>query len=209
METEEQQLEQLKQWWKENGRTVTIGVILGLGSVAGWTGWQAHLNAKAEAASFSYERLINTMALRNYGGAVTQADALIAEHPNSGYSGLAALIGAHSAYKGADRITTKRLLEWAIGNATQPEVRDVARLRLARVLSEDGEHDQALARLDEIDNEHFTTLGQETRGDVLVAKGDVVSARTAYEGALADESLNQSVRDRLQLKLDDLAGSES
>ena len=57
--TEEQQLEDLKKWWKENGRSITVGLVLGIGGVVGWTSWRAYDNAQAEKASIVYEQLVN------------------------------------------------------------------------------------------------------------------------------------------------------
>ena len=205
METEEQQLEEVKRWWKEHGRTVVAGVVLGVGTVVGWTSWRTHVEAKAEEVSVRYEQLVNTAAAPNYAGAVQLADAIIADHPDSAYAGLAALVGAHAAYKDSDRATARRLLEWATSSTGAFQVSDVARLRLARILSEEGEHDAALARLDQVNGEPFAAVTAETRGDVLAAGDDLTGAQAAYESALAFEGLPGDARDRIRLKLDALA----
>jgi len=205
METEEQQLEELKRWWKEHGRTVIAGVVLGIGTVVGWTSWRAHVDAKAEELSVRYEELVNTAAVPDYAGAVQLTDAIIADHPDSSYAGLAALVGAHGAYKSGDRATARRLLEWATSRTGAFQVGDVARVRLARILSEEGEHDAALALLDQVSGQPFAAVTAETRGDVLVARDDLAQARAAYESALATDGVSSGARDRIQLKLDALA----
>lgn len=207
MDSEEEQLEELKRWWKEHGRTVVAGVVLGLGSVVGWTSWRAHQDAQAEQISLRYEKLLNTAAIPNRRGTVEQADAIIAEHPDSAYAALAALVGAHAAYNGKDMTTAQRLLEWAASHGDSFEVSDVARVRLARVLSEQGQHDAALAALDRITHPEFSAVRSETRGDVLAAKPDAAGARAAYESALADGSLPEIARERIRRKLDALPSS--
>ena len=48
--TEEEQVERLKQWWKENGRSIIAGVVIGLGVFGSWQGWRAYQIQQAEAA---------------------------------------------------------------------------------------------------------------------------------------------------------------
>lgn len=205
METEEQQLEELKRWWSEHGKTVILGVVLGLGSVGGFTTWRAHVHGQSEALSVRYERLVDTAATPNHTGAIEQADALIAEHPDTSYASLAALVGAHAAYRAKDPATSRRLLQWAVEHGEAFEVRDVARIRLARLLSEDGQHDAAIAELQQVHGEEFAALSAETRGDVLTEKQDLPGARGAFQAALEHQALPADARQRIQLKLDALA----
>ena len=114
MDTEEEQLEELKRWWREHGRTVIAGVVLGLGTVGGWSWWRNHVTTQAEAASLHYEQLVNTAAVPDHDAAVAQADAIIAQDPDSGYAALAALVGAHAAWRKGDAATARRMLEWAV-----------------------------------------------------------------------------------------------
>lgn len=207
MDTEEQQLEEIKRWWSEHGKTVVLGVVLGLGSVAGFTSWQAYTQGQYEALSVRYERLVNTAARPDHAAAVEQADALIAEHPATSYAGLAALVGAHAAYSAQDAMTARRLLQWAAEHGDAFEVREIARVRLARLLSADGQHDEALAQLQQVTSDAFAALVAEVRGDVLAARQDTAGARGAFQAALADESLPADARERIELKLDALAAS--
>jgi len=149
-----------------------------------------------------YQRLVDTAAQPDYAGAVELADGIIADSPDSGYAGLAALVGAHAAYKGNDPKAARRLLEWAASSADAFQVGDVARVRLARILSEEGEHDAALAQLDLVKAEPFAAIAIETRGDVLAAKDDPSGARAAYQLALSTEGIDGDARSRIQLKLD-------
>lgn len=205
METDEQQLEELKRWWKEHGRTVLAGIVLGLGTVIGWTTWRSHQDSQAEALSIRYQALVDTAALPNHSGAVELADAIITDHPQSSYAALSALVGAHAAFKANDLATTRRMLEWASANGSNFQLDQVARVRLARVLSAEGRHDDALAQLDAVSDPSFAAMVAETRGDVLKARGDSDAARAAYEGALAAESVTPQARERITLKLETLA----
>jgi predicted negative regulator of RcsB-dependent stress response len=179
--------------------------VLGLGTVVGWTTWRSHQDAQAEALSMRYQALVDTAALPNHSGAVELADAIIADDPQSSYAALAALVGAHSAFKAHDISTTRRMLEWAIANASGFQVNQVARVRLARILTAEGNHDDALTQLDAVTDASFAAVAAEARGDVLKARGDADAARAAYEGALAAESITPQARERIQLKIETLA----
>ena len=205
METDEQTLEEIKKWWKEHGRTVIAGVVLGLGTVIGWTTWKSHQEAKAEELSLRYQALVDTAAQENRTDAMLLADAIIADQPESSYAALSALVAAHSAFKNKDLNRARDYLQWAVDNATAFKVSDVARVRLARVLSAQGDHDAALQQLDQVTDAAFTVLTAEARGDVLGAKQDREGARAAYEGALASEDIDAGARERIRLKIDVLA----
>ena len=92
MDSEQEELEALHKWWKENGRAVAIGLVLGLGGVFGWTTWQARVEAAAEEQSVAYQNLADTAALGNHAEAVPLADEIIAAAPASEYAALAALV---------------------------------------------------------------------------------------------------------------------
>jgi predicted negative regulator of RcsB-dependent stress response len=205
MDTEEEQLEELKRWWREHGRTVLAGIVLGLGTVGGWTWWQGHVAEQAEAVSVLYERLVNTATGADHVVTIEQADAIIAQHPDSGYAALSALVGAHAAWRQQDPATAQRLLQWAVDHGQGFQLDDVARLRLARVLSQQGDHAGALATLDRVSGEPFTALVAEARGDVLAARDDRSGAEQAYEAALAEDALPQAARSRIELKRDAVA----
>jgi predicted negative regulator of RcsB-dependent stress response len=205
METEEQQLEEIRHWWQEHGKTVIAGVVLGLGTVIGWTTWRNHQETTAEQLSTRYQMIVNAAEAPDYAQVRELADELIAEYPKSSYSALSALLGAHAAYTDGDAGTAERLLDWAVNNAKAFDVANVARLRLARIVSEKGELDKALELINAVDGDDFAALRLEARGDVLQAKSDRTAARSAYEEALKVPSLQGDVRARLELKRDELS----
>ena len=144
METEEQQLEEIRHWWQEHGKTVIAGVVLGLGTVIGWTTWRNHQESTAEQLSARYQMIVSASEAPDYGQVRELTDELIAEYPKSSYSALSALLGAHAAYADGDADTAERLLKWAVDNAKAFDVMNVARLRLASIVSEKGENSTGL-----------------------------------------------------------------
>ena len=209
MESEEEQLERLREWWKDNGRPVVIGLVVGLGGVFGWTSWQTHTERRAEQASIEYQKIADSVLREDHAGAAAQADTLIAEFPSSGYAPLAALLAARSELLAGRADDAIGRLEWTIGNAEHAAIRDVARVRLARLHLDAGRHAEAAGQLGAIEGSGFDAMVEEVRGDLAFARGDPDAARSAYTSALADEAMTPAGRRRLQMKLDDLGPAGS
>lgn len=208
MDTEQEELEALKKWWHDNGRAVVVGLVLGLGGVFGWTTWQSRVEAAAEQLSVVYQNMVETAASENHGEAIQQADRIIADHPDSEYAALAGLVAAKSALAAGQPDDANRFLDWVVENAELGEIRDVARIRRARLLFDTDGGDAGLAILERVDTAAFAAMVDELRGDILVAKRDTPAAAKAYEAALESNTLSNAARARVQIKLDNLGLGE-
>lgn len=204
METEEQQIEALKKWWGENGRTVVAGLVLGLGGVVGWNYWQHYEETEAEQASRLYTAVVEAASSEEHDQVLERTQALLEAHPDSGYAALANLIAARSAAASGDAGRALSYLGWVAENAAAEPWKDLARVRLARLQASTGKVDEALGTLGGIASSGFETVVLEVRGDALVAANRSDEARTAYETALADEDLSALASARIRTKLDDL-----
>lgn len=203
-DSEKEQIESIKTWWKENGRAITIGLVLGIGGVVGWTSWNTYSIGRAEQASMLYEQVVNWAAADNYAQTVAAAEQLMSEYANSGYAALAALISAADAYAAKEVSKAKGHLQWVMDNSVRPELSHVARLRLARIHLQEGNNDQALALLDTSPPPSFAINWQETRGDIHLANNDAEAARQSYNTALDSTEPSASAYRRIKMKLDDL-----
>ena len=201
---DEEQVEELKKWWSENGKGVLAGLVVGLAGVFGWSSWQTWQRTQAELASVRYEQIVSEAAAGNHEQALSQAEALIGEFPDSAYASLASLVAARTAVETNDPDAAKRHLEWVIEHAPFSELVPVARLRLARLILDANDYSGALAELAEIDSAPFRTRVVELQGDIQRDRGDRGVARESYEAVLADESLSLPARARVRMKLDDL-----
>lgn len=204
MDSEQEELEALKKWWSDNGRAVIVGLVLGLAGVFGWTTWKARTEATAEQLSVLYEGMVDAAASNDNAKVVAQADGIIAEHPDSEYAALAGLVGAKSALVTGQANEAQRLLTWVADNAKRDELRDVARIRSARLMLDAGRDDAALGTLDKVDTPAFAASVDELRGDIFASKGATQDAAKAYRAALTAGSFTTSARNRLQIKLDSL-----
>jgi len=204
LENEREQIEELRKWWKDNGRTAVIGVVLGLGSVAGWNGWQRYQEGQHEMASVRYEQLLAEVKNGNHAQAVVHAKSLIEDFRRSGYATLAALLAARSALATGDTEEARKQLQWVIEHGDDLAVRDLARLRLGRLLIQIRDNAGALALATKIEAPSFRGLGAELEGDVLFASGKPEQARAAYATALDTPDLPAASRARVRMKLDDI-----
>lgn len=197
--TEEQQVEQIKAWWKENGKAVVLGAVIGLGGLYGWRYYQGEVQAAKEQASDAYTQVITRLESGST-DAVADVQAFITAHESSQYSVLAALQLAKAQVQLGELDAAVEQLSWAIGNTQDEAILPVAQTRLARIYAGQQKFDLAMAELDKVSAESWQAKVAELRGDVLLQKGDVVAARDAYVQA---QQLGTSPA--LQIKLDDLA----
>ena len=204
MASEQEELEALQKWWKENGRAVVVGLVLGLGGVVGWTTWQSRTEAAAERVSVAYQSMVELATADDHVETLLRAEQIIQDHPDNEYAALAGLLGAKSAFAAGRADDAIRLLGWVIENAGRAELRDVARIRSAQLLLDEGKRDAGLEMLAEINTPAFAATVEELRGDILTDDRDSGAAAKAYEAALASNSITSGMRARVQMKLDDL-----
>ena len=201
---EQEQLAELKAWWKQNGSLVLGTIALVLLSYSAWNGWRWYQRSQALEAAALYENL-QTAARMSDGKAVRDAAGSILEkYAGTAYAPLAALVSAKANHQAGDLKTARAQLQWAIDNARQEEVRAIARLRLATVLMDDNAYDEAMKIVEAKPAEGVDALFLSMRGDILSAQKKRAEARTAYKAALDNKATDAGFRETLRLKLDAL-----
>jgi predicted negative regulator of RcsB-dependent stress response len=198
-ETEEQQVEAIKRFWKENGLALVIGALLGLGGLLGWRYYNDSQIAAKEQASFAYEKASEELVKGEAG--FSQAKTFIDSHNGTGYAMLMALEMAQQAIERKDLTEAAKQLEFVASNAKLSAVQSVAQLRLARIQVEQGEFELALASADKVIDSAFKGQSQEIKGDVYHAQQLFDKAWAAYSAALETNGRDQV----LKMKLDNLA----
>lgn len=203
--TEEEQVEALKRWWKENGRSTVLGVVLALGLGFGWQAWQSSREAAAAQASNLYQQMLAALAAEPQQGAgPARALALRVkdQHRGTTYAQLAALHLARMAVNSGDLAGAEEELRWVLAMADSgSDMQRIAQLRLARVVAARGETDSALAMLADPDPAYAASYAM-ARGDILLGAGRDGEALEAFERAAAtldaDVPLPQTLRDKLE-----------
>jgi predicted negative regulator of RcsB-dependent stress response len=198
-ETEEQQIEAIKRFWKENGVALVIGAFLGLGGLLGWRYYNDSQISAKEQASFAYEKASEELIKGEAG--FSNAKTFIDSHIDTGYAMLMALEMAQQAIERKDLAEASKQLEFVANNAKLSAVKSVAQLRLARIQLEQGELELALVSADNVTDQAFKGQSQEIKGDVFQAQQLFDKARAAYSAALETNGRDQV----LKMKLDNLS----
>ncbi|WP_299591385.1 tetratricopeptide repeat protein [uncultured Microbulbifer sp.] len=210
--TEEEQIESLKRWWKENGTGIVTGIVLALAGYFGWQWWQGKERSDAEAASNVYQGFVEALAA-NEGNPdnkqLTTAQSLARELKDDFakriYAAQASLQLAGLAAEKNDLETAAKELQWVLDNSGDESLTLVAKRRLAAVKAARGETKEALALVQGDVPAAFAALYAETRGDILVQQGDKEAARAAYLQARAQLLPEQAAGSRLlDLKIETL-----
>jgi predicted negative regulator of RcsB-dependent stress response len=204
-QTEDEQVQAIKDWWKENGRSVIAGLIIGIAAIVGYRYWSHYQTTQSEQASMIYAQVIASAANADNEKAFEQGQNLITNYSGTPYASLTALSLSKLALNKSDYTTAAAQLRWVLDNSGDAGLQHVARLRLARVLAAENKPDLALSLLNESDTSGFTTLYQETRGDILLQQGKVEEAVAEYSKTLVDLEMNPQRRRILEMKLNDLA----
>lgn len=206
-ETEEQQLEAIKKWWKENSTMVVTGISIGVASIFGWQFYQTENVKHAEQASVLYEQvIINTANPSKINEQLAGVNQLEAEFKDTPYAALSALILAKQQLQTGQIEKAQQQYSWVIENAKQDELKYLAKIRLSRLLLTAEQQDKALELLNESYPESFNSMVFELKGDVYSSQGSIEDAKRAYKKAL---SFSKGPNRWLQLKIDDIGESSA
>lgn len=202
---DEEQVEALKKWWQENWKALAAGLVLGVGSILGWEGWQGHQQRTAAEASRMYSELQQALEADQSDEAEALLAKLKSDYQGTPYAAHAALSSAAYWVEAGELEAASERLNWVVQSADDDGLRHIARLRRARVLWQLGRVEEALTQVKIEDAGSFTGLYAELRGDIRLASGDRQQARADYEAAMAALPPDAANRELLQRKLDDLA----
>lgn len=223
--TEEEQIEAIKRWWKDNGNGILMGIGLAIALVFGWQSWQQNSRSKGEAASTLFNQMQDAVqALQSAPPVVVKegekpaespqhatlehvAKQLKDEYPGTTYAVMAALQLARDRVEAGNAAEAEKELRWALEQKPDEALALIVNMRLARVLAMKGEADNAIKLLESLKPGAQRGELEEIRGDIYLGKGDVAKAREAYQSGMnaAGESNTRSL---LKTKLDDLAVAE-
>lgn len=212
LRTEEEQIQAIKNWWKNNGSSLLIGIGAALAIVFGWQAWQQHQSDQRSAAAAEFASLLNAFSEGDENSAETVnylAGQLREEFGESAYAVYGNLILAQQQLtQQDDAAAAVESLKWAHERVSESAALElIIRSRLARAQMASDQLDDALATVRGATNPgSFKALLAELEGDILLAKGDREAAGTAY--LVAREESRTGRNGVLELKLADLGIGE-
>lgn len=202
--TEDEQVEAIKKWWRENGKSIIFGIVFGLAAVFGWRGWQEHRAAQSQAASELFQDALGSLRSDSPDKAASPAREIVRNYESTGYAVLARLILAKLAVDKNKLDEAADQLNQALKTSDQPTLGVDIRLRLARVQYAQGDYAAALSTLKVKDPGAFSGGYDELRGDILTHQGQKQQAYDAYQQALKQYSKQGTDTSMLKMKIDDL-----
>ena len=203
--TDDEQVEHVKRVVSENWVWVVGGVALGAALIFGYRYYETYQNDRALRAAARFEEMTSALAVNDQTKLRQAADGLIKEYPTSPYADQAQLVLARLAVDNGKTADAIAPLTQVMSNSKDAELRHIARLRLARVLTADGKPDDAIKALAEDVWGSFAAQAHEVRGDALYAKHDLPGALKEYQAALGSGDAASVDSGLLQLKIADLS----
>ena len=205
-DTEEEQLDALKRWWKENGQSTIVGLVVGIAVVLGWNYWQGHKKTQAEQASALYSQLIQAISTEKKDSAEKLAQRIQEQYPKTQYAAFSGLLLAKIKVQQGDLVKAQAVLK-DIAAGSNEELINIAKIRQVRLMLASGQYEQGLQLINNVDpatSSSFSGNYDELVGDLYVALERFDEARSSYQKALE----NGYKSPLLQLKIDDLTASE-
>jgi predicted negative regulator of RcsB-dependent stress response len=199
---EQEQLDSLKSWWKDNGNWVLGSVLVVVVAMGGWRGWQHYQNKQTTEAATLYQQFVEQLASNDAKRVNDAAAAVMDKYGSTPYASRAALIAAQVNEQGREPLRAKTQLQWVIEHASEDGLKSVARLRMASMLLDEKDYAGTLKLLDAKHAASFDALYADLKGDVLNAQGKPVEARAAYQIAFDKLDAKSAYRNLVQMKLD-------
>ncbi len=205
---EQEQLDTLKTWWKDNGTWmlgIVLVVVVGMG---GWRGWQYYHNRQETEAATLYQQFVEQLASNDAKRVNDAAAAVMDKYASTPYAPRAALIAAQVNELGHEPLRAKSQLQWVIEHAAEEGLKSVARLRMASILLDEKDYADAQKMLDAKRPASFDALYADLKGDVLAAQGKPLEARAAYQQAYDKLDDKSAYRNLVQMKMDAYGASK-
>lgn len=198
---EEQEINQLKEWWKENAKTIIAAFIIGVGGMFGWRYWQSYQANKIAEASSQYEQVL-ALAAEDLEAQKKDVAQFVQSNNKTAYAVFALLDEAKDAVAKQDFATAESALKQALEQSQDDALTSLTALRLGAVQFQLGQFDPALATLNQVKGTSFNARKALLAGDIQVAKGDNAAAKTSYEQA---QQIGSPLEQQMaQLKLNNL-----
>lgn len=198
---EQEQLDQLKAFWKQYGNLISWLLVLVLAAFAAWNGWNLYQRDQGAKAGALFDELEHATQQVDSERATRIFSDMKDRYPRTTFTQQGGLLAARVAAEKGQYDAAKASLAWVADNAGETEYRAIARLRLAGLLLDTAKYDEALKQLDAIDSPQFAALAADRRGDVLLAQGKNAEAQAAYQKAWSAMDPKTDYRRLVEAKL--------
>ncbi|OYY93111.1 MAG: hypothetical protein B7Y41_13440 [Hydrogenophilales bacterium 28-61-23] len=203
---EQEQVDEAKAWWKQNGNKLIWGVTIFLLAAAGWRGWETWSRTQAAEASMLFDSAVQAASVNDLKTAKAASAQIMEKHAGSAYGAPAAWLAGRVNTESGDVKSARAQYEFALEHASDEGVRQMARLRLAALRFEENDLPGALKLLADPFDPAFQGLAEQLKGDLLAAQNKLPEARAAYKLALEKLGDKSSLKPLVEIRLDGLGG---
>jgi len=178
---EQEQLDQLKAFWKQYGNLITWLLVLLLGGYAAWNGWNLYQRDQGQKAGSLYDELDRAVQAGDSERATRIFADMKERYPRTTFTQQAGLLAARVASEKGQHDAATASLAWVADKAGDDEYRAIAHLRLAGLLLDTKKYEEALKQVDAVTGgPEFVALANDRRGDILLTQGKSAEAQAAY-----------------------------
>jgi predicted negative regulator of RcsB-dependent stress response len=204
---EQEQLDQLKHFWRQYGNTITWVLIVVLTAFAGWNLYQYWQRSQAAQAAAMYDE-VERMARAGDPAKLDRAWADMKDKFGSTtYAQQAGLLTAKVNADAGRMDAAKAALQWVAEQSSDKGYQALARLRLAGVLLDAKAYDEGLKQLAGEFPPELAALAADRRGDIYQAQGKKAEAVSEYRKAYQGLDAGSDYRRLLDVKLAALGAS--
>jgi predicted negative regulator of RcsB-dependent stress response len=201
---EQEQLAELKHFWKRYGNLISWVLIVVFGAVAAWNGYQYWQRSQAAQAAVMYDEVERAAVAGDVAKLERALGDMKERFGRTAYAEQAALLAARIYHDKGNLDAAKGALAWVAGKASDDGYQAVARLRLSGMLLEAKAYDEALQQLTAPMPSDFNALAADRRGDILLAQGKKAEAKAQYEAAYKGLDERSDYRRIIEVKLNSL-----
>ncbi|MES2353470.1 MAG: tetratricopeptide repeat protein [Pseudomonadota bacterium] len=202
---EQERVDALKDWWKQNGTYVYIGLAAIIIAIFSVTGWREYQTTHADQAAEMFAQFQKAAESHDPKKTQEAADKITNQFPDSAYAAQAVLAAAQQSVDGNDTASAQASLKWVVDKSKSTQLQSIARLRLAALLLDQKKYDDALKLLDDNKDAAFIFLTADLKGDINAAQGKIAEARANYKLAVEKAPAGSPAKQLTQVKLDMLS----
>ena len=180
---EQEQVDEFKALWKKYGAYITWGAIAFFVLYGLFQGWGYYQTKQSLGASELYQSIV-VLDEKNTKDILQKSQKLMDDYSGTPYAGRAAILFAKASYLEGNKDKAKEKLDWATSHAKESATESIALIQLGQILVEEKKYEDALKRVNDVDNEGYLGLSNDLKGDILNAMGKKEEAKKAYQEAL-------------------------
>lgn len=199
---ENEQTDALRNFFANNGKSLAIGVVIGIAALGGWRYWSSHQDDTAKTVSAQYQQLTSAMQAGKP-ETLEAVDRFASENSNT-YGALAAMDLAKQYVDAGQLDKAATLLQNGLKDTKDANLQAVINLRLARIQLQQNQADAALKTLDGVKGDGWTAIVADIRGEALLTKGDKQGARDAWSKGVESDA-SPALKQMMQMKMNNLS----